>query len=227
MIKSLYLFCTQFKKIAKSSTESRFSLPKHLFPTTIGLTFMKKGLLFIISGPSGVGKGSIREKVMEHSEFNLVYSVSMTTRDIRPGEKDGVDYYFVSDKVFMENVKNGNFLEYNLFVGHSYGTPKDKVEALLNAGKNVLLEIDVNGAAQVMEKMGKEVVSIFILPPSYEELEKRIRGRMTEKEADIEGRLSQARREMALQDHYDYRVVNDDLLRAAKEVLSIIAHAIK
>ncbi len=188
---------------------------------------MKKGLLFIISGPSGVGKGSIREKVMEHSEFNLVYSVSMTTRDIRPGEKDGVDYYFVSDKVFMENVKNGNFLEYNLFVGHSYGTPKDKVEALLNAGKNVLLEIDVNGAAQVMEKMGKEVVSIFILPPSYEELEKRIRGRMTEKEADIEGRLSQARREMALQDHYDYRVVNDDLLRAAKEVLSIIAHAIK
>ena len=186
---------------------------------------MKKGTLFIISGPSGVGKGTIRQKVMEEKDLNLVYSVSMTTRQMRPGEKDGVDYYFVSDETFMENVKKGNFLEYNLFVGHSYGTPKDKVDALLEEGKNVLLEIDVNGARQVMEKE-KGVVSIFILPPSFEELEKRIRGRMTEKEQDIEGRLERARKEMALKDRYSYCVVNDDLARASKEVAAIIKKSI-
>ncbi|HBB05558.1 MAG TPA: guanylate kinase [Firmicutes bacterium] len=186
---------------------------------------MKKGTLFIISGPSGVGKGTIRQKVMEEKDLNLVYSVSMTTRQMRPGEKDGVDYYFVSDETFMENVKKGNFLEYNLFVGHSYGTPKDKVDALLEEGKNVLLEIDVNGARQVMEKE-KGVVSIFILPPSFEELEKRIRGRMTEKEQDIEGRLERARKEMALKGRYSYCVVNDDLTRASKEVAAIIKKSI-
>lgn len=186
---------------------------------------MKKGTLFIISGPSGVGKGTIRQKVMEEKDLNLVYSVSMTTRQMRPGEKDGVDYYFVSDETFMENLKKGNFLEYNLFVGHSYGTPKDKVNALLEEGKNVLLEIDVNGAKQVMEKE-KGVVSIFILPPSFEELEKRIRGRMTEKEQDIEGRLERAKKEMALKDRYSYCVVNDDLTRAAKEVADIIKKSI-
>ena len=186
---------------------------------------MKKGTLFIISGPSGVGKGTIRQKVMEEKDLNLVYSVSMTTRQMRPGEKDGVDYYFVNDETFMENVKKGNFLEYNLFVGHSYGTPKDKVNALLEKGKNVLLEIDVNGAKQVMEKE-KSVVSIFILPPSFEELEKRIRGRMTEKEQDIEGRLERAKKEMALKDRYSYCVVNDDLTRAAKEVADIIKKSI-
>lgn len=186
---------------------------------------MKKGTLFIISGPSGVGKGTIRQKVMEEKDLNLVYSVSMTTRQMRPGEKEGVDYYFVSDDAFLENLKKGNFLEYNLFVGHSYGTPKDKVDALLEEGKNVLLEIDVNGARQVMEKE-KDVVSIFILPPSFEELERRIRGRMTEKEKDIEGRLERAKKEMALKDKYTYCVVNDNLDRAAKEVASIIKKSI-
>lgn len=186
---------------------------------------MKKGTLFIISGPSGVGKGTIRQKVMEEKDLNLVYSVSMTTRQMRPGEKDGVDYYFVSDETFLENLKKGNFLEYNLFVGHSYGTPKDKVDALLQEGKNVLLEIDVNGARQVMEKE-KDVVSIFVLPPSFEELERRIRGRMTEKEKDIEGRLERAKKEMALKDKYTYCVVNDSLDRAAKEVAGIIKKSI-
>lgn len=186
---------------------------------------MKKGTLFIISGPSGVGKGTIRQKVMEEKDLNLVYSVSMTTRQMRPGEKEGVDYYFVSDDAFLENLKKGNFLEYNLFVGHSYGTPKDKVDALLEEGKNVLLEIDVNGARQVMEKE-KDVVSIFILPPSFEELERRIRGRMTEKEKDIEGRLERAKKEMALKDKYTYCVVNDNLDRAAKEVAGIIKKSI-
>ncbi len=187
---------------------------------------MKKGKLFIISGPSGVGKGSIRQKVMGKNDLNLVYSVSMTTRAIRPGEKDGIDYYFVSDLEFQKNIENGNFLEYNLFVGHSYGTPKDKVEAQLSKGKNVLLEIDVNGASKVMEKLGKEVVSIFILPPSLEELEKRIRGRMTEKEKDIEDRLDRAKQEIKLKGHYDYSVVNDDLDKASDEVASIIAKSI-
>ena len=187
---------------------------------------MKKGILFIISGPSGVGKGTLRQKVMERKDLNLVYSVSMTTRQKRPGETEGVEYYFVSEETFEENIKKNNFLEYNRFVGHSYGTPRDKVEKLLSEGKNVLLEIDVNGASTVM-KNEQGVVSIFVLPPSFEELERRIRGRMTEKEGDIEGRLEQARREIALKDKYTYSVINDNLDRAAGEIASIIEKAIR
>lgn len=186
---------------------------------------MEKGTLFIISGPSGVGKGCLRQRVMERANLNLVYSVSMTTRAIRPGEVEGREYYFVSEKTFEENIKRGNFLEYNRFVGHSYGTPKDKVEALLSAGKNVLLEIDVNGAKQVMKAM-PGVVSFFILPPSMAELERRIRGRSTEPEDAIEGRLARARDELALQNAYTYRILNDDIDRAADEICALMAKEI-
>lgn len=187
---------------------------------------MDKGLLFIISGPSGVGKGSIRELVMKDSSLNLTYSVSLTTREKRPHEVDGKDYYFVSEEEFYKNIEKGNFLEYNLFVGHSYGTPKDKVEEQLDKGKNVLLEIDVNGAKQVMSTFKGKLVTIFILPPSLEELEKRIRSRSTENESDIEKRLARAKNEIALQSEYDYRVVNQDLKIASEQICQIIKDSI-
>jgi guanylate kinase len=184
---------------------------------------MKKGLLIIMSGPSGVGKGTIRRKVMEDTSLNLTYSVSMTTRAPRAKEVDGSDYFFVSKEVFDANLKAGNFLEHAEFVGNSYGTPKDYVEKLRNDGKNVLLEIEVEGAKQVLDKMrGNDVFSIFLIPPSYEALEKRIRGRSSESEEIIQERLQKARREMGLKYNYHFIVLNDNVDRAADEIRSII-----
>jgi len=183
---------------------------------------MAKGLLFIISGPSGVGKGTLRQEVLKQAGIDLTYSVSMTTRQIRPGEMEGREYYFVSEEEFQKNVDRGNFLEYNSFVGHRYGTPRDKVEELLSQGKSVLLEIDVNGARQILSKKKDGVVSFFILPPSIEELERRIRKRSTEEEKDISGRLAESIGEMAHQGEYTYRILNDDVERAGAEIASLI-----
>lgn len=184
---------------------------------------MKKGLLIIISGPSGVGKGAIRGRIIKENDLNLWFSVSMTTRGIRPGEKDGREYFFVSKEQFLETLNNGGLLEHNQYVSNYYGTPKEKVEEMRNLGYNVLLEIDVNGAEQVMKSVGKEnVVSIFILPPSLKELENRIRGRSTETEETIQKRLAQASKEIELKKDYKYNVVNDDLERCAEEIASII-----
>ena len=186
---------------------------------------MKNGLLIILSGPSGVGKGSVRQLVMKDEGLNLYYSISLTTRKQRPGEVNGREYYFVSEKEFKDNLDKGNLLEHACFVEHHYGTPKDKEEEMRAKGVNVLLEIDVNGAKQVMEKC-PDAVSIFLLPPSFEELEKRIRGRCTEGEKAIEERLAKARKEIALAKNYKYQVVNDSVERAAQEIQSIIAHEI-
>lgn len=184
---------------------------------------MNKGLLIIISGPSGVGKGAIRGRIIKENDLNLWFSVSMTTRGIRPGERDGREYFFVSKEQFLETLNAGGLLEHNQYVNNYYGTPKEKVEDMRNLGYNVLLEIDVNGAEQVMKSVGKDnVVSIFILPPSLAELEKRIRGRSTETEETIQKRLAQANREMDLKKDYKYNVVNDDLDRCAKEIAAII-----
>ncbi len=184
---------------------------------------MKKGLLIIISGPSGVGKGAIRGRIIKENDLNLWFSVSMTTRGIRPGEKDGREYFFVSKEQFLETLNNGGLLEHNKYVSNYYGTPKEKVEEMRNLGYNVLLEIDVNGAEQVMKSVGEEnVVSIFILPPSLKELENRIRGRSTETEETIQKRLAQASKEIELKKDYKYNVVNDDLERCAEEIASII-----
>lgn len=182
---------------------------------------MKKGLLIIMSGPSGVGKGTLREKIMEDKSLNLFYSVSMTTRAMRKGEKDGREYYFVSRDEFSKQVKAGNLLEWAEFVGNCYGTPKDKVEKMRNEGKNVLLEIDVKGTESVLSKV-KDAISIFILPPSLEELENRIRGRSTETEDAIKNRLKTAKKELKLVKQYKYSVVNEDLDRAASEISKII-----
>lgn len=184
---------------------------------------MKKGLLIIMSGPSGVGKGAIRKKVMEDESLKLWFSVSMTTRSIRPGEENGREYFFVSKEEFKKTLHEGGLLESNQYVNNYYGTPKAKVEEMREKGYNVMLEIDVNGAEQVMKTIGKEnVVSIFILPPSMEELETRIRGRSTESEEIVQKRLAKARKELPFKKDYRYHVINDSLERCAEEIKSII-----
>lgn len=176
-----------------------------------------------MSGPSGVGKGTIREKLMEDKSLKLFYSVSMTTRKPRPGEVDGREYYFVSRDEFEKNIANENLLEWAEFVGNCYGTPKDKVENMRDEGKNVLLEIDVNGTSQVLSKLDRnDVISIFIAPPSLEELESRIRGRSTETDDVIKNRLAQASRELSQKDQYRFVVVNDKLEDAVEEIRKII-----
>lgn len=181
----------------------------------------KKGLLLIMSGPSGVGKGTIREKLMEDKSLNLFYSVSMTTRNMRPGEVDGREYYFVSKEEFKKNIESGNLLEWAEYVGNFYGTPKDKVENMRLDGKNVLLEIDVKGTANVLSKVD-DVISIFIAPPSFEELANRLRGRGTETEEVINNRVETARKELEFKSQYKYVVINDKLEDAVDDIRKII-----
>lgn len=189
---------------------------------------MKKGLLIILSGPSGVGKGAVRCILMENNKLNLAYSISMTTRAPRKLEQNGVDYFFVDDKTFDENIQQGNFLEYASFVGNRYGTPKNYVEQLRNEGKNVLLEIEVQGAKQVIEKMhGPDVISIFLIPPSFSDLEKRIRKRKTESDEVIKMRLSKAKSEFKEMSYYKYIVLNEVVTNAAEQVEEIIKDNIK
>ena len=179
-----------------------------------GYFVANKGLLIVFSGPSGVGKGTIRNLFIDRPELNLTYSISMTTRKPRNGEKDGIDYFFVSQEEFDQKVAENKFLEYAQFVGSSYGTPKDHVEELRNQGKNVLLEIDVVGAIQV-QKNCPDCLSIFVVPPSFEELERRIRGRKSEPEEIILQRLSKASKELEMVGQYKYVICNDDPVLAA------------
>lgn len=185
---------------------------------------MKKGLLILLSGPSGVGKGTVRMQIFKDKSLNLAYSISMTTRKPRAKEKPGVDYFFVTEEEFLDHVKNNEFLEYATFVGNYYGTPKFYVEALREVGKNVFLEIEVEGAKQVLEKYKDDdrVVSIFLLPPSLSELEARIRGRRSEEEEIIQERLAKAKRELTLKSSYQYNVLNDNIYRASDEIKEII-----
>ncbi len=181
----------------------------------------QKGLLIVISGPSGVGKGTVRKALFERADHNLDYSVSMTTRKPREGEKDGVDYYFVDKKDFEEKIENGDMLEWAEFVGNYYGTPLSKVQEKLDAGNEVVLEIEIEGAMQVQNKI-KDAVFIFIVPPTIKALEDRIRGRATEAEAVIQERLSKASREFGMAHKYDYIVVNDTVDNAADRIMAII-----
>ena len=188
----------------------------------------KKGLLIILSGPSGVGKETVRNRLMKIKKFELVYSISMTTRSPRNQEVDGVNYYFVSEEEFKANIERDNFLEYAKFVGNYYGTPKDKVEELRKAGHNVLLEIEINGARQVMSKVRDEgVISFFLMPPSLQVLEDRIRKRKTESEEVIAERLQKGKEEMTMTDDYDYVILNDKVNRAAKEISDLISRKLK
>ena len=174
----------------------------------------KKGVLFVFSGPSGVGKGTLKAKLFEEFAGKIAYSVSATTRGPREGEVDGKDYFFITRQEFESRVQNNEFLEHAVFAGNCYGTPRAYVEKLLNSGMNVVLEIDVQGALQVMQSM-PECVSIFILPPSFEELERRLRGRGTETEEKICQRLETAKRELPYAHKYDYQIVNGGDIEAA------------
>ena len=180
-----------------------------------------RGLLIVISGPSGVGKGTVRKALFDKPNHNLVYSVSMTTRNIRPGEKDGVDYYFVSKEEFEKRIIEGKFLEHAEFVGNYYGTPLDKVNEKLEAGNEVVLEIEVEGALQVKRKV-PDCVMIFIVPPGKQALYDRLRKRGTESEEIIQARIEKANREFKLAKFYDYIVVNDEVNNAADRIMAII-----
>ena len=179
------------------------------------------GLLIIISGPSGVGKGTIREELMKDKNISLFYSVSMTTRKKRPGEENGREYYFVTRDEFDRNIESGNLLEWTEYVGNKYGTPKDKIIEMLEKGNDVLLEIDIKGASSVIEKM-PEALSIFIAPPSLEELENRIRGRSTETEDVIQNRMLRAKQELEYKRMYKYIVLNDSVNKAVDKIKKII-----
>ncbi len=182
---------------------------------------MKKGLLIIISGPSGVGKGTVRKYFMDDDSLRLTYSISMTTRKPRQGERDGIDYIFTTREKFEEAIAEGELLEWAEFVGNYYGTPLTQVEKLREEGKNVLLEIEVQGADQVRKKC-PDALSIFIIPPSMEELEKRIRGRRSEPEEIVQQRLAKAENEMKMVSNYKYIVCNEDPQLAAELISSII-----
>ena len=180
---------------------------------------MNKGLLLVLSAPSGAGKGTIIKRLMD-DDRSLKLSVS--ARAPRPGEVDGEDYFFLSRDEFDSLVKNGEMLEHAEYVGNCYGTPKGPVESWLNDGQDVILEIDVQGGAQV-KKIMPECVSIFILPPSMRELENRLRGRSTEQDAVVDARLEAARQEVHCAEDYDYVIVNDTVDVAVEEIKTIIA----
>lgn len=179
-----------------------------------------KGKLFVISGPSGAGKGTLRRELFKRVP-NLVYSVSVTTRKPRAGERNGVDYFFISEEEFERMKRNGELLEWAQVHGNLYGTPRKFVESKLSEGKSVVLEIDVQGALQVKRSF-PEAVLIFILPPSEEELFRRLKKRGTETENEMELRLKNAQWEMNRMDVYDYAVVNDDIEKASEELVKIV-----
>lgn len=180
---------------------------------------MSKGLLFVVSGPSGAGKGTICKKLLE--KINIELSVSMTTRNPRPGEIDGKNYYFVSKEGFQEVLENDGFLEYAKVYGNYYGTPKKIVMEKLEQDKDVVLEIDIQGALKIRESYPKGIF-IFILPPSMTELRKRITGRGSETEDDINIRLGETLKEVSYIDKYDYCVINGEINEAVSRVSAII-----
>jgi len=180
----------------------------------------KKGLLFVVSGPSGVGKGTLREKLFKGFK-NLTYSVSMTTRPPRKGEKDGMDYHFVSKTVFEKMIKENKFVEWAMVHEEYKGTPHQFLIEKLKNDEDVLLEIDVQGAAQIKNKMPQGIY-IFIAPPSWKDLEHRLKNRKTEKKEELEKRLENARIEIKYVNNYDYLVVNDNIETALRKLESII-----
>lgn len=180
-----------------------------------------RGLLIVISGPSGVGKGTVRKALFEREGQDLEYSVSMTTRKPREGEENGREYYFVTKEQFEEEIKKGNLLEYAEFVNNYYGTPYDKVMEKLDRGSEVVLEIEVQGAMQVKRKM-PNAVFIFIAPPSYKALRDRLLSRGTEDDDTVNERLAKAHREIEIASEYDYIVINDEVDNAADRIMAII-----
>lgn len=182
---------------------------------------MRKGTLYVFTGPSGAGKGTLLSRLQEQDD-RLFYSISATTRAPRPGETDGVQYYFLSKAEFEEKIAQHAFLEYACYVENYYGTLEAPVNEKLEQGFDVVLEIEVQGAMQVHEKR-PDAVMVFIAPPSFEELAARLRGRGTEDEEKVLKRLETAKEELKQQERFDYVIVNDELDRAVEELRDILA----
>lgn len=176
--------------------------------------------LFVLSGSSGVGKGTVLKGFLEKNP-NFMLSISCTTRAPRPGEIDGVNYFFISQEEFKNCIENNKFLEWAEFAGNFYGTKKKYINQCLSEGKDIILEIDTQGALQVKKQM-PEAVLIFISPPSFEALEKRLRGRHTEDEATIQKRLQQVKIELERAEKFDYKILNDNLDDAIKNLEDVI-----
>ena len=183
--------------------------------------FSRRGILFIVSSPSGAGKSTIARKLLA-AEPGLEMSVSATTRAPRPGEVDGKDYHFVTVDRFREMVAANEFLEWAHVFGHRYGTPRAPVDKALGEGRDVLFDIDWQGAQQLYQQAGGDVVRTFIFPPSMEELERRLRARRTDSDDVIDGRMARAAEEISHWDGYDYVLVNDDADACFKQVRTIL-----
>ncbi|MCM3722258.1 MULTISPECIES: guanylate kinase [Solibacillus] len=181
----------------------------------------QRGLLIVLSGPSGVGKGTVRKELFSQPDTNYEYSISMTTRNPREGEEDGVDYFFRTREEFEALIEQGGLLEHAEFVGNYYGTPLAYVHETLEAGRDVFLEIEVQGAAQIREK-APDALFIFLAPPSISELEQRLVGRGTETEDVIARRIATAREEVEMMSLYDYVVENDQVQNACDKINAII-----
>jgi guanylate kinase len=179
----------------------------------------RKGLLIIISGPSGTGKGSVLSLLKKMQEFR--FSVSATTREPRTGEFEGINYFFKTVDEFKEMINNGELIEWDEYCGNFYGTPKKYVEKTINEGIDIILEITVEGAENI-KNLYPDCVSVFILPPSFTELKRRIEARATEKPGIIQDRIDAAHKEVCFADKYDYVIINENLENAAKELQSII-----
>ena len=181
---------------------------------------MRQGKTFIVSGPSGVGKSTVLHKLFEGRD-DLYFSISATTRAPREGEEDGVHYHFISVQRFQELIEAEALLEYAEYVGNFYGTPKKFVDRAMNEGKDVILDIEVQGAMQVKAKR-PDTVRIFIAPPSWEELERRLTGRGTDSPEKVQKRLLRAKAELQSADTYDYFVINDTVDNAVREINAIM-----
>lgn len=181
---------------------------------------MKKGVLLVVSAPAGCGKDTILEKVLERDK-NIFYSVSATSRAMRPGEKDGVSYYFKTREEFEQMINSGELLEYTEYCGNYYGTPKKAVMDMLEQGKDVVLKIEIEGAANI-KRIFPEAVMVFILPPSMNELDRRLHKRGTEDEETIKKRLLTAKKELEAAQAYDFAIVNGDLDEAVDSFMSVV-----
>ncbi len=186
----------------------------------------EKGMILVISGPSGTGKGTLLEQAVLRDN-NLRYSVSATTRKPRAGEVQDVSYFFKTNEEFDEMIRSGEILEWDEFCCNRYGTPRTPLAKAIENGTDVVMDITVPGAMAVKEAFSQDCVTVFILPPSMEELERRLRGRRTECEKDIQRRLSKAVEEMEKQNLFEYRIINDQIDKAAEQLLKILSNAKK
>lgn len=179
----------------------------------------KKGRLIIISAPSGCGKSTIIGDITDRKELDLQFSVSATNRKPRPGEIDGVNYHFLSDQQFNDLIAEGAFVEYEqVYPGRYYGTLRSELQNSVNAGHNVILDIDVKGGVNVKKQFGEDAISIFIAPPSIDELRKRLKGRGSDSDEEIEQRVGRAEYELGFQNEYDHVVINDTLSEAIVKI---------